>query len=317
MKESAVYIIDFRYTFEEQDCSEDVVNKYVELINEHIVPLCKHYIYQCEHSRPIEHEDGPNIHMQGYLRLKVKERPKALARRLNQYLKGIRCTTASNNGCAALRNYAAKEAGRLAGPWTDDSHYNGQDLLPEEKMPKWQQDLGKYLRTKPEERVIHWFYDPQGGRGKSKFRKWAALTLGAVCIDYDTTANIRNNVITAGPQKIYIVNLTRAKPNEIGKGDLYSALESIKDGHVVSGKYKGGQLMMNPPHVVVMANALPLEGMWSADRLKLVKLSDTAEEEADKTARDNHRMIRHVIEEWNQDDLIGDLQAFQAMDVDH
>jgi len=308
--QSQVYIVDFRFTFPEQDPT--LHEGWVALINEYFVPLCKRWCFQVEHSRPLEHEDGPNIHIQGFGSLSVKERPRTIAVRLNKHLPGIRVSAASTAGCVALRKYTQKEEGRLYGPWCDPSNYKGDDLWAEEKMPRWQQDLIKILRGPVQERVIYWHYDPEGGQGKSKFRKWASMNLNAVCIDYDTTSNIRMHAINGGIRKVYIVNLTRAKPKDIGSGDLYSALESIKDGHVISGKYKGNELLMMPPHVVVFANDKPADGMWTHDRCTLIEMSKSKNvRDAEELAQRNRDLLQGVQEDWDLNEIVGDLQAWQ------
>lgn len=284
----------------------------------HLFPLCKNWIFQLE-APSLEaflngEKPSPNYHLQGYIRLKAKVRAKQMAIKFNQWFKGIRFAPASSAGCYALKNYCMKD-GAVDGPWSDTAVYKGQDLWPEEKMPRWQRDLVATLRSEPERRKIHWFYDPEGGAGKSSFRKWAKMNLKAHCIDYDSAANIRHNTIQAGANRIYIVNMTRAKPRDFGEGDLYSALESIKDGHVISGKYKGGELLMYPPHVVVFANQKPGEGMWSADRVNLVQLSKP--QEANRIViEEDEALIRAVHDDWAMDDRAGDYMELAELMVD-
>ena len=46
----------------------------------------------------------------------------------------------------------------------------------------------------------------------------------------------------------------------------YSAIESLKDGLLFSGKYEGGVKLFPPPHVVIFANFLPDMTKLSIDR---------------------------------------------------
>lgn len=46
----------------------------------------------------------------------------------------------------------------------------------------------------------------------------------------------------------------------------YDALEKLKNGMAMSGKYEGGIILMPNPHVVVFANRPPDESKLSSDR---------------------------------------------------
>lgn len=46
----------------------------------------------------------------------------------------------------------------------------------------------------------------------------------------------------------------------------YDALEKLKNGMAMSGKYEGGMILMPHPHVVVFANQPPDESKLSSDR---------------------------------------------------
>lgn len=140
-------------------------------------------------------------------------------------------------------------------------------------MPVWQQDLLKYCKEEVKDREIMWVFDPIGGQGKSKFGKYMAFRHDAVYLLYDSTSQLLYQVVSRGPKRVYVVNLTKAKPQQIGGGDLYSAIESIKDGHVVSNKYQGGALLFSPPIVIVMSNHRPDEEHMTAGRFKVVDLT--------------------------------------------
>jgi hypothetical protein len=52
----------------------------------------------------------------------------------------------------------------------------------------------------------------------------------------------------------------------------WAAIEKIKDGVFYSGKYEGGQIVMNYPHVICFANAEPPNDAISADKWSITEI---------------------------------------------
>ena len=65
-----------------------------------------------------------------------------------------------------------------------------------------------------------------------------------------------------------VFNLTRAGYDKID----YVALESVKDGIFMSGKYESGMVIYNCPHLVVFANLPPHRDQLSEDRWKIYQI---------------------------------------------
>lgn len=235
---------------------------------------CADYIYQLEVTEVDEKDDYHfNPHFQGYFKTKVKVRVDQLGRTLYAWFNGIHLQPASSNGIQALKDYCLKEEGRFMGPWSKRPVYLGQDLWAESLWPLWMSELHAFLKTDPEDRKITWVFDDKGGHGKSKMVKyyeWKGLGIG---LEFESTANLRYQVVSIGPQRVYMLDLTKARPKDIGEGDLYSALESIKNGRVRSGKYTGGHLLMDPPHVVVFSNHKPATTHLTGGRIHLIDIS--------------------------------------------
>lgn len=236
---------------------------------------CNDYIFQLEVTEVDEKDDYHfNPHFQGYFKTKIRTRVLQLARTLHAWFSGIHLSEASTNGIQALKDYSMKEETRFMGPWSKNPVYMGQDLWAHDLWPEWMKKLHAKLEAPTEDRKIIWVYDSVGGHGKSKMVKyyeWKQLGIG---LEYESTANLRYQVCTLGPQRVYMLDMTKAKPKDIGEGDLYSALESIKNGRVRTGKYTGGHLLMDPPHVVVFANQMPEEKFLTQGRLELWDISD-------------------------------------------
>lgn len=231
--------------------------------------LGKKFVYQ------LECTDNNNYHYQGYISLKVKSRVGTIGKAFSSHLSGCHLSICSDAGKLALQKYCLKAETRVAGPWADRSleefeeeeEYKGADLY---SVPyPWQQQLEDHLKDKcdsKDDRKIIWLYDPQGAGGKTKFIKKMAWKYHSTPCSYGRTTDILNLVSKVKRKRCFLFNLTRAKPMEIGSQDLYSTLESIKDGLVVNTKYETKSQIFDPPHIVVFANHLPNLSHMSADR---------------------------------------------------
>ncbi len=235
--------------------------------------LLKDYMRQHADKFVFQAEDtGDNAHYQGYFHAKTKKRPKALAIAANSTLNGVEIRAASTAGKEALAAYCMKQDTRVAGPWGDKKIYMGSDLWPEERFLPWQKQMLLNLRADPDDRTMFWVYDPIGNRGKTKFAKFLVFKEDAVVLGFANSADALNLVSKMPGRKCYVWNLTRAKPASLSELDLYSAMESIKDGLFINTKYETKMVLMDPPHIVVFANHLPKQQHISADRWSIMQI---------------------------------------------
>ena len=131
--------------------------------------IAKKFVFQLE-----ECPTTGNSHYQCYLNLKVKKRQHELYKMFNANgFTGADCSIASNAGKERLKGYAMKEETRLEGPWADHPIYLGKDLI--KKLRPWQQDIVNMLDVEPHSRMIYWYYDKEGGKGKSSLAKLVLL----------------------------------------------------------------------------------------------------------------------------------------------
>lgn len=135
----------------------------------------------------------------------------------------------------------------------------------------WQQELLDAVKEDPDDRTIHWFYDPNCGAGKTTITKYLVRNHGAIVLS-GKTADVLNGY---DDQEIVIFDI----PKDAQSGDKdfipYGAIEKIKDGTFYSGKYEGQMHVRDyEAHVIVFANCLPKEGCWDARRTNLVELSN-------------------------------------------
>lgn len=243
---------------------------------------CVDWVFQLECTWP---EDGyANPHFQGYFNLKKKNRSGALKNQIKDILPAIHFSPASNTGKLALKSYVMKTDTRMDGPWGKRAIYMGKDIWPEQKWPQWQKDLKDHLlNSDPDERIIYWVYDGQGGHGKSKFIKWFEWKNLGMGFDYESAQNLKYLVCEAEPQRVYLFDCTKSAPKNIAPEELYSALEAIKNGRIRHGKYKGGVTIMDTPHVVVFANFKPHLEKMTAGRFKVVDITHAGEEDTSAT----------------------------------
>lgn len=123
------------------------------------------------------------------------------------------------------------------------------------------------LRADPDERTITWYHDAIGGSGKTALAKHIMATLP--CSQFFSGgkfADMAYQIIKAKKDpKVIVINLPRTADGRVS----YSAIESMKDGILQSGKYEGGFRIFAPPHVVVFANFLPTMEALSLDRWEI------------------------------------------------
>lgn len=157
-------------------------------------------------------------------------------------------------------SYCQKVESRVDGPWTQSNA--PVDLII--NLRTWQKELESDIKKKADDRTIIWYYDKEGGSGKTKMAKYLAVRYEALVL---TNCKGADAFFAWNPvkHKIVVFNLTRSNEGHIN----YSAMESLKDGLVFSGKYESGTKVGNSPHVIVFANFEPEQGKFSDDRLEV------------------------------------------------
>lgn len=262
---SQVYVVDFRWTKLDEWDEMEFRTKYEEL-KDWLSPHCDAWVFQLEKGKETE-----KLHYQGYAKLKEKDRPKHLASVLNQDFRGIRVAPCSTAGKEALRKYCLKSDTREAGPWADKAVYMGEDLPL--VLRTWQENCKAKLLGEVHPRKIYWYYDYEGGKGKSIFAKYMMFHHEIPKLCYGTANDLLNLVSKYAGRKAYIFDLTRTKPATFSSEDMYSVMEDIKNGYFNNLKYETGFCLMAIPNIVVFANHMPLPGKLSGDRFEIIDLS--------------------------------------------
>lgn len=127
------------------------------------------------------------------------------------------------------------------------------------------------LDGKPSPRSIYWFYERNGGVGKSSFCKYLVAKRNALFIDEGKKSDLVNLLYKSDMDKhdCVVVDIPRSQRNSCS----YKTLESIKNGMICNTKYETGFKLFNSPHLIVFANFPPdWEENLSRDRMVVLKI---------------------------------------------
>lgn len=242
-------------------------------------------------SNPREGSDG--LHIQGYIKLNKRSRPTEWlfyddgihfeGAKGSEYQNWIYCTKDSdekghrkpggvqfvNKVPPAPKKRSTKKSKKDE---EEENPYAGLTTIKEPPPGGWQEELTAILSGEPNDRTVYWLWEPIGCVGKTTYCRWAcARKWAGKAILVSGKADDMKYAIAESARKPRIVfnNVPRAHSTVDWKG-----IEEIKDGIFFSGKYKSGQVIFDPPHIVIFANNPPESVKLSADRLKLGRIVD-------------------------------------------
>lgn len=212
-------------------------------------------------------------HLQGYLEFIVKKRPKSVFSNNRIHWQKAKGSKSDNIKYCSKENdiLLCHPKNKLVKTISPDLFYD------------WQKDIICTLKEEPDDRTIHWYWSNEGGIGKTTFCKY--LVVKEECIVLGGKAcDVRNGVIEYAkansgdtPERI-LINIPRSFASEYVS---YEAFENLKDMLFYSGKYEGGMVCGNCPHLFIFANFAPDISKMSADRWKIYNIDSSAIEEFD------------------------------------
>lgn len=209
--------------------------------------FCKKYTFSGELS-----EKGYK-HWQGCFSLKEK----MYFHTVKNILPDVAHLEPCKNWWSAL-NYCKKVETHIEGPYDETTIFSHIDLPTQ--LYDWQERIVHIAKQKPNDRVIHWFWEKNGCTGKTTLCKYLAVKYDAVVLNNCSSRD--GSFALPNDPKIVVVNLTRSNEGHIN----YGLLEAIKDGLIFSPKYESKMKIFNSPHVFVFANCEPDTAMMSKDR---------------------------------------------------
>lgn len=198
--------------------------------------------------------EGGTPHLQVYLSLKKKMRIKSL-----HAVKGLE--RASMRKCRneeALIEYCKKDGDYIQGGFPKPIKIISQ-------LREWQLEVENIYLGPVDDRKIYWFWDGEGGKGKSALVKYFVVKYHALFCDGGKKSDLINLVFNNNMDDCNLViwDLPRSSKGGIS----YATLEAVKNGLVCNTKYETGVKAFNPPHIFVFANFPPEDlSALSADR---------------------------------------------------
>jgi len=135
----------------------------------------------------------------------------------------------------------------------------------------WQTEVMEIIETEPDERTIHWFWEPNGCVGKTALCKYLVVHKNALMLTGKSTDMYHALAENEDKRELILIDVPRSSQDYIN----YGAIEQIKNGLVFSGKYNSTQLVFNSPHVIVFANELPDMSKMSFDRWNIREIVAT------------------------------------------
>ncbi len=156
---------------------------------------------------------------------------------------------------------------------TDEEIYIPRQIREIENLYPWQQeviDKSKVWDT----RHINWIYCPNGNIGKSILAGYVrAHKIGRVLPMVNDYKELMEVVCDMPTSNFYIIDMPRAiKKDKLNQ--LYSAIETIKDGYAFDRRYSFKEKVFDCPNIWIFSNTQPDKKLLSSDRWVLYQVKE-------------------------------------------
>lgn len=209
-------------------------------------------------------------HLQGFVEFKIKVRPKSILSPLDSiHWEKAKGTIEQNfEYCSKEGNYI------INGDWNIKKPVK---ILETNKLFPFQKSLIDIIDGPVNENKIIWVYDLEGQTGKTELVRYLNVTrgvpfaYGGKCTDIINLAFNNKSYLETSDKPTFIYNLGReVDPKCIS----YNSMEQISDGCIANTKFEANCFVFNKPHVIVLANCLPLKEKLTASRWMIYQIKD-------------------------------------------
>lgn len=252
------------YHIKESESFESVF----KLIEDNIFPICAEYIFAEEYGN-----SGKTKHIEGGFITRTDRTRRSAIQKLFKFSD---CQKSCKRNWKALIKYCSKEGNKII-------KSNGVfiprpiELIPKDILRPNQQALVDLFKDScppiwNARGIIHWFWEPNGGWGKSVTSLYMIDHMDAFVVagaNKDILCGFREYVENSGnAPKVIVFDIPRCNNGHVS----YQAIESMKNGFFFSGKYESGMCRFNCPHVVCFSNEEPEYSELSEDRWDVQRL---------------------------------------------
>ncbi len=215
------------------------------------------YIFQEERG-----DVGDTPHLQGYMKFPEKSRPLSI---FNREVMPVHWEVARS--VKHLISYCSDPEKIIKGGKVYANIPYPKPLKLITPSYDWQLEILEIIKGVPDDRVIHWYWSKEGGVGKTQFCKFLHARHCAAVLN-GKGHDVRNGVLSYYNRhgmcpELCVMNIPRCYGD---KYVSYEAFENIKDMFFYSGKYEGGDINGNSPHLFIFANTPPILDKMSGDR---------------------------------------------------
>lgn len=225
-------------------------------------------------------------HLQGFIEFKAKCRP--LERIKIQGIHWEKCRLSAQTNI----EYCSKDGDyEIFGNITIKKEVK---ILKVEEFYDWEKIIIDLIKENPSDRTIFWFTDlGKCGTGKTTFCKYLivkynAIVLGGKCADMKNgiVDYIKNN--DGCTPELILINLPKTFDIHYLS---YTGIEEVKDMMFYSGKYEGGMVCGNCPHLLIFSNELPDWDKVDVQRWKVYNIVDNKFMDAPKQYVDDFCLV--------------------------
>lgn len=175
----------------------------------------------------------------------------------------VKCHVEVCKDWKAAVKYCSKDETRIGETVSNCLPKRIRDLFDRSEMADWMVEIEAIISEPPHPRKIYWYWEPDGGRGKTTFCRHHCLKNEKAFYMSGKAHDILSAIAKAKhkPELIFL-----DIPRSIAGYASYQALENLKNGIFFSGKYEGCMVLMEIPHIICFANCPPDTTMLSEDR---------------------------------------------------